>query len=115
MVENIEVKCPITGAVVQILEIKHGSFSIKGYMGRVETPDGGYSTSIFDHREQVLDFFRQRNGVLKGKPLYNPPKIVIKDFVPGKSEADAALATEERTVDEEAQIGAERIARIVRG
>lgn len=115
MVNNIEVKCPMTGVVVQVIETRHGSFSIKGYFGLVETPNGGYSTSIFDDPNQVLDFFRQRNGVLKGKPLYNPPKIVIKDFVPGKSEADAALQNEERTLDEESQIGAERIARIVRG
>ncbi len=115
MAKSAELTCPITGAPVQIIEIKHGGFSIKGFLGRVETPSGGYSTSIFDHREQVIDFFRQRNGVLKGKPEYNPPKIVVREPVPGKDASDQALKQEERDLDEESRIGAERIARIVRG
>ena len=115
MAKAAELVCPITGAPVQIVEIKHGAFANKGFLGRVETPNGGYSTSIFDHREQVVDFFRQRNGVLKGKPSYDPPKITVVEPIPDKKESDEAVKKEERDLDEESRIGAERIARIVRG
>ena len=105
--------CPITGSAVKIAEITYGDFKSKGYIGRVETDYGGYSTCIFEHREQLVDFFNRRRGVLKGKPTYAPPKIEVKE-PPLIHNVDAQERQGERDTDEAAQVGAESIMRIIR-
>lgn len=105
--------CPMTGVAVKISEITYGDFKSKGYVGSVETDYGGYSTCIFEHREQLLDFFNRRRGILKGKPMYDPPKIEVREppLIPDVDEQERQA---ERDQNEAAQVGAESIMRIIR-
>jgi hypothetical protein len=115
MSKDPELKCPMTGEPVRIIETKSGTFGSRGFVGRVESEHGGYSTCIFEHREQLLDFFRRRDGVLKGRPRYNPPKIQVKESEPSAEGLEKEWKDQERVTNDEAQAGAERIMRIVRG
>lgn len=109
------IRCPITGEEVKIVEVAHGEFSVPGFMGVVAAPYGGYSTRIFTKRSLLEDFFRYRNGVLKGKPA--TAKIEVVGVKQPPSMAEAAEAQEkqvERDSNEVAQAGVERIVRGLR-
>ena len=108
---DIKLVCPITGAEVKIVETKHGEFQSPGYFGRVESEFGGYSTGIFPKKEQLQDFFRRRNGVLKGAPLYNPPKIEVREPELVTKDPDQQEKQEARDQDELAKAGAEAVMR----
>jgi hypothetical protein len=103
-----ELKCPYTGESIEILEIAGGT----GYIGRVASPMGGYTTRIFQIKAQLIDFLRHRKGKLKGEPLY--PKIEIRDREPPPSADRAARERQaERDLDEIAQVATDRAARVV--
>ena len=108
-----QITCPITGKLVQVIECSYGDFRSKGYMGRIEAEYGGYCTKVFDHKEQLVDFFKRRGGVMKGKASYNPPKIEVREPT-SDSGAQEAARQETRDLDDKAQSGAERIIRTVR-
>jgi hypothetical protein len=111
---ELKLVCPITGAAVQIIEVKCGDFSSPGYLGRVESEFGGYSTNIFQHKTQLQDFFRRRNGALKGAPLYNPPKIEVIEPIDREIKAiEESERQEERDQNEMAKAGANDILRRV--
>ncbi len=65
--------CPITGEPVTVKATGDGRY----WFGIVTTPKGGYQTSLFLFKEQCVDFFRQRDGKLCGKP--ENPKIEVRE------------------------------------
>lgn len=102
-------KCPYTGAPIEILQIGGGT----GYLGRVTTPEGGYTTRAFQVRAELIDFLRLRGGKLKGERLY--PKIEVRDRPrrPVIGDLDGKERQAERDQDEAAQVAAERAVRDV--
>ncbi len=108
-----QITCPITGRPVEVVECVYGDFRSKGYMGRVTTEYGGYCTMVFDHREQLADFFKRKGGIMKGKASYNPPKVEVREPT-SDSSIHETERQEVRDQDDHAQSGAERIIRTVR-
>jgi hypothetical protein len=97
------VKCPFTGKDVSIRTIKVGPVGAIRHFGIVESPIGGYTTTMFQTEEALIDFFNTRNGTLKGKSAQ--PRIVVNE----PSVFAAALEDEdqkERDLDDASKVSA---------
>jgi hypothetical protein len=75
-------KCPFLGIPVAIVETSSGH-----WMGRLATPLGGYTTQLFQTREQLECFLNTRNG--KGP---SPVQISVREAVPPPAPGDAEEA-----------------------
>lgn len=106
-----ELKCPYTGATIEIMPVGKGPLGeVTGWIGRVVSPIGGYTTRVFQIKAQLIDFLRHRKGKLKGEPLY--PRIEIREpSLVGDVEGQERQI--ERDQDEMALSGADRIVKSV--
>lgn len=82
-----ELKCPYTGAQIEIVFLGGANGRPTAYMGRVATPQGGYTTSAFPSREELVYFLMMRRG--KGAPGVpsGPPKIEVRERTPPAPDA----------------------------
>jgi hypothetical protein len=104
-----ELKCAYTGLKIELLQTSDK----EAWFARVESPAGGYMTSLFSGvfaKESLIDFLRQRGGVLKGKPAR--PKIELRDLsAPAETEDERK---KERDLDDQIQTAASSAVRIAR-
>jgi len=106
---DFELKCAYTRAKIDLLQTSDK----EAWFARVETPAGGYTTSLFSGvwaKERLIDFLRQRGGVLKGKPA--TPKIELKELTAPTGEEDENQ--KERDLDDKAQTAASSAVRAAR-
>jgi len=96
-------KCPFTGETVSIRKTKCGALEVPRWFGIVESPLGGYSTTMFQYEEQLIDFFNMRGGVLKGKSAQAKIVVTHPDTFAGQIEDEAQ---KERDLDDAAQTSA---------
>lgn len=80
--------CPFSGEPIQIVRVGAGA----GYMGIVESEDGGYSTRIFPHREGLLYFLSTRGGVKPAFPKRERIQVreILQPVVAGMVVSDEA-------------------------
>ena len=109
MSTDIELRCTYTGRKIDLQQTSDK----EGWFARVETPDGGYTTTLFSGpwaRERLIDFLRQRGGVLKGKPA--TPSIEVRELTAPNGVEDESQ--KERDLDDKAQIAASSAVRAAR-
>lgn len=106
------IKCPFTGLPVKVRQVKAGSPLTVYWFGTIESPMGGYSTTLFQTEQHLTDFFNLRKGELTAPSAQ--PKIEVRhpDYLAGTTIEDENQ--KERDLDEaskKAATGAVRKAR----
>lgn|SRR3990167_3879141 len=96
-------QCPFTGLPIEILRIADGS----AYIGRVQTPEGGWHTSLFSEKEPLLHFLSTRHGVKPGFPKRT--KIEVKESLPPSTDPHADLKEQRSELEDASNEVAEKV------
>lgn len=98
----VSIGCPFTGGAVDIRKTADGLL----WYGVVESPYGGYSTSLFQTKEKLLFFLGHDGGVPPGYP--EVPKIEVTERLPPPVTNDAEEAEKDRSLEDASNEFAER-------
>lgn len=104
--EQPNLTCPFTGRPIEIRQLAGGLY----WQGRVETPDGGYNTSLFETKEELVYFLSTRGGVLP--KFQKRTRITVRHLDPPAPSPVADLVEKGKVLDE---MGAEFAGRVLAG
>lgn len=88
--------CPFTGKLFDIV-----GNAVSGWSARVEAPEGGYQTDVFDERSELDYFLSTRGGVAPA--FQKRPVIFVRDREPPQADPLADMKEKVRDLNEAAE------------
>lgn len=102
---STSLKCPLTGEPVKVKAVKGGPLNAIHWYGIVSSPKGGYTTTMFQTEEHLIDFLKLRGGELVGKSAQPSIEVKHPDLFAGQVEDENQ---KERDADDMSKISASR-------